>query len=96
MEPTARPLSCHQPLDKPLAYCNASANQESGLPWVTDKRWEDDTLFLIFEEDFRFTNVRARDDVESGLVHSKPLVARAGKGGSWFTAAEATALPSDR
>ena len=88
MEPTARPLACPPPLNKALAYCNAFAKQESGLPWMTDKRWEDDTLFLLFEEDFRFTNVAARDDVESGLVHATPPVAKAGKG-SWFTAAEA-------
>ena len=29
--------------------------KDVALPLISDKRWEPDTLFLIFEEDFRFT-----------------------------------------
>ena len=29
--------------------------QDIALPLLRDERWERDTLFLVFEEDFRFT-----------------------------------------
>ena len=32
----------------------SSPHQDVALPWMTDPRWEPDTLFLVFEEDFRF------------------------------------------
>ena len=38
--------------------------EDVALPLMRDERWEQDTLFLVFEEDFRFTN----DDVEPCFV----------------------------
>ena len=32
----------------------SAPEQDVALPWMTDPRWEADTLFLVFEEDFRF------------------------------------------
>ena len=59
---------------------------------MTDTRWEDDTLFLLFEEDFRFTNVRARDDVSSG----RPLLRRRAKAAAGFLVQKPTALRRER
>ena len=33
---------------------NSTGGEDVGLPLMTDTRFERDTLFLIFEEDFRF------------------------------------------
>ena len=35
--------------------CAQVPRKDVALPWMNDPRWEVDTLFLVFEEDFRFT-----------------------------------------
>ena len=40
------------------------------LPLMADTRWEPDTIFLIFEEDFRFAR---NDDPEPQLVKARGL-----------------------
>ena len=44
--------------------------QDVALPLMCDKRWEEDTLFLVFEEDFRFTN---DDDSEPVFIKARQL-----------------------
>ena len=44
--------------------------QDICLPLINDERWEPDTLFLVFEEDFRFA---ADDDPEPQLMKAGRL-----------------------
>ena len=44
--------------------------QDICLPLINDERWEPDTLFLVFEEDFRFA---ADDDPETQLMKAGRL-----------------------
>jgi len=37
-----------------LKHGACATHKDVALPWMTDARWEPGTLFLIFEEDFRF------------------------------------------
>ena len=54
------------------AYCAKNIYillQDVGIPLMRDPRWEPDTLFMVFEEDFRFTPHDAEPNVmkASGL-----------------------------
>ena len=54
------------------AYCPKNIYillQDVGIPLMRDPRWEPDTLFMVFEEDFRFTLHDAEPNVmkASGL-----------------------------
>lgn len=43
---------------------------------MTDPRWEDDTLFLVFEEDFRFTEVSGAGLSEPAAGNPAPVLER--------------------
>ena len=43
--------------------------QDVAVPLMRDPRWERDTLFLVFEEDYRFTP----DDVEPNVMKASQL-----------------------
>ena len=40
-------------MENPLK-CPNTHNQDVAVHFMSDSRWENDTLFLVFEEDFRF------------------------------------------
>ena len=44
--------------------------QDIALPLMRDERWERDTLFLVFEEDFRFSE---HEDPEPVMVKAGSL-----------------------
>ena len=48
--------------------------QDVAVHFMTDSRWEPDTLFLVFEEDFRFTDDScARPFVPSAIDRAQKL-----------------------
>ena len=44
--------------------------QDVGLPLMRDERWEPDTLFMVFEEDYRFAEF---DDPEPVMIKGSAL-----------------------
>ena len=44
----------------PHPACSCESSQDYALPLMIDNRWDKDTLFLVFEEDFRFTDTAKR------------------------------------
>ena len=55
-----------------------ASSQDFALPLMRDPRFEEDTLFLVFEEDMRFED--DADDVESPCAVRQGLESVSGKG----------------
>ena len=69
--------------------------KDVALPWITDPRWEADTLFLVFEEDFRFTPGHDMEPLPEDTGESRAVGEHAG-GARATATAEAASLPPRR